>query len=242
MSPQENANTAESVLRGEGDCLAPEQLELLLGEGVDSAIRQRYESHIQGCATCATELDLLRSFLTVNPEPDEEKDLAWVVSRLKNPAVDEVKPAKAGWWHAWGSVSPFSKVAVSLATLLLIVAGAIQLRQFRASGEKVEDAGGASVMRSTQISLGGPLGDVTSRPAKLSWSPADHAVRYEAIVEEVDGTELWKGESPTAELALPAGVQSQIVSKKTLVWRVTAFNAEGEKIAESQKGRFRLTE
>lgn len=241
MSPRENNDPNGDLLRGEGDCLAPEQLELLLGVGGDAAVRQRFQIHVSGCAACAAELDLIRGFLRSAVEPGEEKDLAWVVSRVTNPAITPPRaPAKISWWSAWTSFSPLSKVAVTFASLLLIVAGAIRLRELRVGQDAVRDHGGVEVMRSTEVALAAPKGDLSTVPSKLSWSPVDSAARYEAVVEEVDGTVLWKGESATPEIALPGTLQSQVLPKKTLVWHVTAYNSRGERIAESQRERFRL--
>ncbi len=242
MSPQENSDPVRDLLRGEGDCLAPEQLELMLGEGGDAAVRQRFEDHIRGCAACSAELDLLRGFLASKPEPEEESDLAWVVNRLeeKGGAAERAPKRNTSWWQAWGSFSPFSKVVVTLASLLLVVAGALELRKLRVSSPGVADTGAAAVMRSAQLTLIGPSGDVTAIPQKLAWNAVDTAVRYEVLVEEVDGALIWKGESAAAEITLPGPVQSLIVPKKTLVWQVTAFDVRGDKVAESQKQRFRL--
>ena len=57
---------------------------------------------------------------------------------------------------------------------------------------------------------------------------------------EVDRGELWSAETTATQIDLPPVAENLIVPAKTLLIQVTALDAAGSRIAESESVRFRL--
>jgi hypothetical protein len=218
----------QELLRGPGNCLGPSELEAY----VEGRLPQ-VEAHVDACAACAHEVASLREFLAAEPRDSELADLKWVESRLAKPA-----PRRA-WW-SWIGASPSPRWAISLAAMLLVVAGALQLRHLAGPAPAEFGDSGTKVLRSSQVRLTGPLGDLESAPAEFQWEAVAGAVSYEVQVSEVDGSSLWRGTSSQTKLNAAADIQSLMLPRKTLVWRVKALGAGGTVLGESGAERFRV--
>jgi hypothetical protein len=90
------------------------------------------------------------------------------------------------------------------------------------------------------VTLRAPIGDVADAPERLQWEPVAGAVRYHAQLAEVDRREVWSADTSGTSIAIPAPVRGQVVPGKTLVWTITAYDAAGVPIAESDRQRFRV--
>jgi hypothetical protein len=95
-------------------------------------------------------------------------------------------------------------------------------------------------MRSHQVTVIAPMGDVLKVPAQVQWQAVSGAAKYEVRLLEVDRTELWKAETAYSHIDLPPSVQSRIVPAKSLVLQVRAFDSAGQSVGESDMVRFRL--
>jgi hypothetical protein len=85
-----------------------------------------------------------------------------------------------------------------------------------------------------------PSGNLRRAPSEIRWQAAPNAVRYEARLLEVDGAELWKAETAENRIEFPAAVRARVVPAKTLLCQVSAFDASGHRVAQSEAVRFRL--
>lgn len=220
----------DELMRGPGDCLEPGEVEAL-AEGRPATAEAT--AHVNGCARCAHEVASLREFLEAEPREAEIADLEWVESRLAK------RPGRRSWL-GWLSASPVPRWAFSLAAMLLVVAGALQLRHMAEPAPAEFGGIGAKVVRSTQVRLIGPSGDLEAAPGEFQWETVAGAVSYEVQISEVDGTSLWRGSSTLAKLNTAGDIQNLMLPRKTLVWRVKALGVGGSVLGESGAERFRV--
>lgn len=236
MTAQVEANPMLEAMRPDENCPSLDVLSRLEDGSLAAAEAEAARQHVAGCAACQTEAAMLRSFLAAEAGPEEAADLRHVESRLRNPAAEQrVSP----WWQRFLALPPVPRWAAGLAVLLLVAAGALQLRQMQRPGLEDGEAAGR-VVRSASLALNGPKGDIGWMPEEFSWNPAEGASIYQVQVLEVDGAVLWEGQATSSGLAIPATLAEKILPKKTLLWQVTAVDPAGKVLAKSGLERFRL--
>lgn len=217
----------EEITRGE-DCLTPADLEALLEGRLPEA-----QAHVDKCPVCEYELASLRDFLAEEAGAAEKQDLAWIEARLR-PAAQPVVRRK---WLAWFPTAPLPRLAYTCAAVLLVAAGSLQLRHM--AGPSLEDSHSVTV-RSSQIRILAPAGDLDTAPIEFSWETAPQAATYEVVVTEVDGTQLWSNRTTSSKLFIPVSIQDKMLPRKSLLWRVRALDGQGVVIAESSPERIRV--
>ena len=99
---------------------------------------------------------------------------------------------------------------------------------------------GDEVTRSLSVRLRGPIGEQTELPRRLEWLAVDRAVRYRVRLMAVDRQELWSTSTSALGVDLPSPVRASIAPGRTLLWDVTAYDAAGGPIAESEMQSFRV--
>ena len=224
------------------DCLSAEQLEMFVIEG--SPPPAPLAQHVQSCAYCKTQVQLLGQF-NAGASGQTEMDAVRLITAQLRARSDEIfQPvtthvgAGEPWWRAFWRTRWFGPAALGLAGILAAVALSVQMRNappgLRAPRPEQE------VLRSNAISVLAPSGEIQHAPTEIRWQAVHDAVRYEARLLEVDGTELWKAETATARIELPEPVRALIVPAKTLFSQVSAFDASGHQIGQSEPVRFRL--
>lgn len=207
------------------ECLKPEALERVVAGTAAAGEKE----HAARCAQCATEVEMLRSFLAAEPTPEEAAMVRQVEQRLRSGPVWRDGERRRGWaWRPlWGMGLAGLAAALTLGVWL------------RGPAERPADPAYDTV-RSGRVDGIEPAGDVKSVPAVLRWAPVAGASRYEMRLLDVEEQTLWRGESTGHELALPPEAQALMTARKTLIWRVTAFDAAGVRIGTGT-GRFRVT-
>ncbi len=211
-----------------GDCLTPADLEAFLEGRLPGA-----RAHIDTCPACEHELASLREFLAASAGAAEEQDLAWIEARLR-PAVPA--PARRRWL-AWLPSAPLPRFAFTCAAALLVIAGGLQLRHM--AGPSLDDSRSLTV-RSAQIRVLAPSGDLQTSPDEFRWEPLPQSATYEVVLTEVDGATLWTGRTNQSKLKTPESIQHEMLPRKTMLWRVRALDEQGVVIAESSMERIRL--
>ena len=235
---------------GPGDeCLPLELLEKFgIGDSIPPAPLAGHPAllaaHIESCRYCQTQIQMLREFHTGALSETETEAVRLISARLRTrsneifQAAKEPVPAQEPWWRIFWRVPWLSPAALALAGILVVVAVGLQMR----NGHPVlrPPRPDEEVLRSNAISIIAPSGDIQQVPGEISWQAAPNAVRYEARLLEVDGTELWKGETAANRIDLPAPMRARIVPAKTLLCQVSAFDASGHRVAQSDTVHFRL--
>lgn len=202
--------------------------------------------HVETCAYCQTEVRLARSFQSAEPSPSEAEAVRQVTARLRKRSGEifagpRVAPAQSGsWWRGLFAKPWLSPALVAMAALLVVVGVGVQSRRGSPPSIAVPTDSAREVLRSNALSLVAPAGDVQQTPKEIQWQPVAGAAKYEVRLLEVDHTEMWNAETSAIRIDLPAQMQSRIVPAKTILCQVSAFDAAGRKVAESEFVRFRL--
>jgi hypothetical protein len=233
-------HTLQAALRPGESCLPVEQLEKLVIE--DSA--PELVEHIRSCAYCMTQLQLLREFSAGTLKESETEAVRLITARLRERSgeiFDRPKvPGEAPetWWKMFWRTPWLRPAALALAGVSIVVVLSLQMRNgppgIRAPRPEEE------VLRSNTISVLTPTGDIREVPNEIRWQAAPNAVRYQARLLEVDGTELWKAETASNGIELPSAIRVRVVPAKTLLCQVLAFDASGNQVAQTGMVRFRL--
>lgn len=207
------------------ECLKSEALERVVAGTAEAGEKE----HAGRCARCATEVEMLRSFLAAETTPEEAAMVRQVEQRLRSGPVWRDGERRRGWaWRPmWG---------LGLAGLAAALTVGVWLR---GPAERPADPGYDTV-RSGRVEGIEPAGDVKSAPAVLRWVAVAGAARYEVRLLDVEEQTLWRGESTGRELALPPEARALMPVRKTLTWRVTAFDGAGARIAGGTE-RIRVT-
>jgi len=222
-----------SALAGANDCPPLEDLERLLGEDAPALMKR----HVDGCPNCRTELQMLRSFTSSQVAPQERAAVDEIAARLKTSSAP--REERQPWWKQLFAPRWLTPVAAALALVMLAAGVTIELRR-RTQPALDTSAGGSEVLRSPAIAILSPVGDLQNKPSGIRWEPAPNAARYRVRIMEVDRGELWSAETTATLIELPPVVENLIVPAKTLLIQVTALDAAGSRIAESEPVRFRL--
>lgn len=212
---------------GEG-CLSPDDFAMGLTE--------TQAQHIGNCPRCQAEQALWKSFAEDLPAGEEAGAVRWVAAETERRL--KPKPSAGTRWWSWLSGGGRSWIA-GLAAACLVVVVAISSRGPRLETIP-EQGGGSSVYRSASVELMEPKGDVAAAPTRFQWTPVTGAASYEVSLMEVDGAEMWKGETTADRISIPPAVRARLVPGKTVVWKVTVRAVGGSTLYHSPTERFRV--
>jgi len=239
----------KSGLSATPECLSLEEIGAHFDGTTPDNGKSRVEGHLSGCPRCQSELGMLRSFQIAEPVIEEGAAAGWIVARLERQqqqlagtVAAKAAREQTSWWTGLFSFRP--RIAILAGAAVLVALFAVRMAQRPAQEpELIADASrGGAVLRSQEISVVNPSGDLQVPPTEFRWQAVAGAVSYSIQVTEVDHTMVWSGESKETSLAIPAEVRSTMVAQKPLLWQVTAFGVRGDKIAASQQQRIRVVE
>lgn len=228
------------------DCLPVEKLEILMDAGTKAPASADLAQHVQTCAHCRTELELLRSFHSAEARPDDEQAVRQVTERLRSRSQEifarpsATASAKTIWWKTWFSLGSYSTAKLAFAAVLGILVVGLQLRHSGPPQLGPVVHTGEELLRSYTIAILAPAGDLQKVPERVEWQPVAGAMKYEVRLLEVNRTEMWKMDTDRTYFNLPSNVQARIVPGKTINVQVSAFDAAGRRLAESELVPFRL--
>ena len=220
-------------------CVPIERLEGLMGS--PAATRSKLEQHVRSCAHCQTELELLKTFYEGGAVDSGDVRTMTTTLRKRSKEIFRLQqdhtPRKHRWWRL---VRIPWLPALGAAAIPLVAAVVVAYRQ--ASLQPVLNetrSSGREVFRSSSFALISPNGDVSLQPTGIRWERVQSATKYQIRLREVDGTEVWKAETPDDHVALPPFVLSRTVQAKTFFCEVTAYDSFGGKVGETGSVRFR---
>jgi len=240
MTDTINSPEARNPLLGAGeDCLTDAELAILAGEVGSGQDRSRWTSHIESCARCATELEMLHRFERAETSDEEAGDVEWIAHRLEErqseifgqprerPERKVLSMPARRWWM------------IPLAAAAGVVFVVVAVDWNRGGPGPLPRPDTAAVVRSGQVALVAPAGDLETPPESLRWTPVDSAARYRVTVSEVDRTVVWSGEATGVVVSAPAVVRTARAGK-TMYWEVEALDDAGNVIASSPRQEFRV--
>jgi hypothetical protein len=214
------------ILSPKSDCVSTIQLALPDARAL---------AHIGSCPRCQAERALLAELESIKPEPDEEGKVTWISQRLElRLSPERHAPRPEPRWRRWFAFHSLGSMGFALAAAMVVVALGVGLFDHK---PRLMEPHGAQVLRSEEIGVLEPVGDLDRPPASLRWQPVAGAASYEVRVTEVDRALVFIGQSAAPTAALP---QHLLVPGKPLFWQVTAKDAAGNMLAQSAPQRFRL--
>jgi hypothetical protein len=219
------------------DCPGIEVLEQVM-EG--SAQDPRTRKHVSTCPHCQSEMAMLRRFEYGEASPEEGAAVAWIAAQLeRNQSSAAAKPARQAipFWRS------LFRVPYMAAAAAVIVAATLGISLYVNEDFKpvIDHNISGSPLRSGQIRLTAPTGDLSQPPDQLSWEPVAGAARYSIVINalDIDHTVVWQGESSLNALTVGPDLRSKIRPGKPLAWKVTALDSSGKELATGE-ARFRL--
>lgn len=251
MSRQEQVEPWKKALESRDDCPDIERLAELV-EQPEGPGAPTVGMHVQECPRCRAEMELLSRFKQEGPRASEAEDVDWMVRRLQaqsdaifgdvpvtsRPTQNRTRMKGRSFLIRLFS-SPGAAAALVAAGLLILIAGGLWMRQpntipLSAPGSTPD------TLRSPQLSLLEPDGDLDRVPERFRWKALEGAIRYQVNVYEVDHSLLWKGSTSQDFLAVPESLRQLIVPGKRLLWQVNALDVRGQQMASSGLTAFRL--
>lgn len=149
-------------------------------------------------------------------------------------SLPDAEKSPIPWWRVlFIAMGPVRRWLLLISAIVAIVSGALQLRRLREPAPDVTMGRRSNAIRDTRVELIAPAGELTELPQKLQWAAFAGAARYRVTVSDVDGVELWHGETSSLSIDVPAAVKADFLPNKTLLWRVHALDLDGVRIAYS---------
>jgi hypothetical protein len=233
----------KSALGASADCLSPEQLEAF------TASDAQVPPHVAQCVRCQAELEMLRAFESNNPLPEEGAAVAWITSHLerqrdqiKNTSVtriasvtEKTRSSLMTWLFRPGTI----RVAIpAFAISMALLVGVVLLRSPKQPDLRADAGNNASVFRSQEVQLVGPIGDIEQLPNRFTWKPYAGAATNKHSLMEIDHDPIWTVKSSDSNLTIPASIRGRMLPGKPFLWQVSALDASGRVLAISQVQKF----
>jgi len=211
-------------------------------ERLGEALTPPEQVHVAGCARCQTELEMFAAHAANAPVEGEGLAVEWITAQTRRRlAAEQAGTVSETPWRpaaappaAW-SLPSWALMAASVA----VIVGGVALLVMP-DGDLEPGAGAGDVYRATRVEITAPAGELAEPPAQLAWTAVSDAVQYDVRLSEVDGTELWRVTTSVPAVPVPSEVRALALPAKTLVWQVTAKDAQGRTVAESGPTSFRL--
>jgi len=197
-------------------------------------------AHLAGCAHCQTELAMLKNFEQSTPSADEGAAVAWIAAQLErrqNAPVAQQKIVRVPFWRTMFRVPYLAGVAALAAVLVL----GISLYHGNSDGpSKINPGLGNGQFRSGSIHLVSPIAEQKSAPTEFQWDAVQGAASYRIELKDVAGITLASAKSTQNILAATPEMKTVMISGKPLKWTVTAMDANGNAIANSNAEQFKI--
>lgn len=206
-------------------------------------------AHGRTCAACAAELALAGEFAALPRSEQEARDVEWIAARL------ELAPAGAGV----SSVAPLARVLPmrrrreraksagvapvwtrwAAAALIAVGAGVAVRWNATTLAPPLPDRPDVDVVRSGEVLLESPVGELAAKPARFAWRELPGAASYRFELRDVAGDLLHAADADTAGLELDSRLAAILESHVSYSWLVIARDAAGRELARSAPAIFR---
>ena len=235
----------KSALRSSPECLPVEQLETLTRS--DAQI----PPHVAQCPRCQAELQMLKSFESADPLPDEGAAVAWISSHIER-RMDEIKHpplvrgrksaiqngVQTSWMRRLFGSGKMAFAIPALAVLAVAIVGIALLRTPKEPELRADAGSHDTVYRSGEVQLVGPIGDLEQLPTKLQWKAFPSATTYRVALMEIDRVPIWEIKNNDTSVTIPSAVKGKMLPGKPFLWQVSALDASGRVLATSQVQKF----
>ncbi len=232
-----NAKIWQDAVSATSECPGIEMLEQVM-EG--TAKDPKTQNHVSTCPHCQQELAMLRKFEHGEASADEGAAVAWIAAQLQRNQKEAAKPA-GRVIPFWRSMFRLPYMAAAAAVIAAITLGISFYESEHFQKPPIDSGIGIGPLRSGQIRLTNPMGDLAQPPEHLSWEAVKDATSYSVVITavDIDKTLVWQGQSSQNNLTVGPELKSKIHPGKPLTWKVTALDSTGKELATGE-GRFRL--
>jgi hypothetical protein len=219
------------------ECLPLEVLERMTENASADA---NASAHLAGCAHCQTELAMLKNFEQSTPSADEGAAVAWIAAQLErrqSAPLAQQKIVRVPFWRTMFRV-PYLAGAAALAAVLIL---GISLYHGNSDGpSKINPGLGSGQFRSGAIHLVSPITEQNIAPTEFRWDAVQGAASYTVELKDVAGITLASAKSTQNVLPVTPEMKANMISGKPLKWQVTALDANGNAVADSSGGSFKI--
>jgi hypothetical protein len=235
----DNTKTAkmwQEAASATAECLPLEVLEQMTE---NASADPKAAAHLAECAHCQTELAMLKNFEQATPSADEGAAVAWIAAQLErqqSAPVAQQKIARVPFWRTMFRV-PYLAGAAALAAVLIF---GISLYHGNSDGPSKINPGIGSGQFRGSIHLLSPIADQNSAPAEFRWDAVQGASSYSVELKDVAGITLASANSTQNALPVTPEMKANMISGKPLKWQVTAMDANGKEIANSNTEQFKV--
>ena len=179
-----------------------------------------------------TETALLKSFIEASANAEERETVRKIERQLlSSPAWRPKRQPRRTWFSApW-----FTPAVAGLAALLAVGVW------FGSPAQLPVEPVDSSMTRSLALEGIEPVGDLDHAPGTLRWTPVADAASYEVALLDIEEKVIWSARQPGASLRLPGEALALMTQRKTLFWRISAFDSRGDTLVRSAPQRFRVT-
>jgi len=232
-----NSKIWQDAVSATSECPGIEMLEQVM-EG--TAKDPKTQNHVATCPHCQTELAMLRKFEYGEASADEGAAVAWIAAQLQRNQKEAAKPVRQAM-PFWRSMFRLPYMAAAAAVIAAITLGISFYESEHFQQPSIDHSIGNSPLRSGQIRLINPTGDLVQPPEHLNWEAVKGATSYTVVITavDIDKTLVWQGQSSENNLTVGPELKSKIHHGKPLTWKVTALDSTGKELATGE-GRFRL--
>lgn len=237
MADTNQLKTWQEAAAASKDCLPLEVLERFTENAPADA---KSAAHLESCAHCQTELSMLKDFEAATPTADEGAAVAWIAAQLqRQPLGGSAKPSPAARVSFWRNVFrvPYLAGAAALAAVLVL---AVSLYHPDTGRPKVGGPGNIGIMRSGEVKLLSPNGDLTQSPSEFRWEAVQGATSYKIELTDAVGLPLASATSTQPQMQTTPEMKAAMQARMPIKWKVTALDASGKTIAESNGGSFKI--
>jgi hypothetical protein len=235
----DNTKTAkmwQEAASATAECLPLEVLEQMTE---NASADPKAAAHLAECAHCQTELAMLKNFEQATPSADEGAAVAWIAAQLErqqSAPVAQQKIARVPFWRTMFRV-PYLAGAAALAAVLIF---GISLYHGNSDGPSKINPGIGSGQFRGSIHLLSPIADQSNAPAEFHWDAVPGASSYQVELKDVAGITLASANSTQNALPVTREMRANMISGKPLKWQVTAMDANGKEIANSNAEQFKI--
>ncbi len=211
----------------ERGCPSPEIFLAAEWDALDDAARRNATRHLESCPACRAERRLARAF-----DAGDDVTAAEPIDAIVAAAEPARRSPRSTRWLA--------TVTGLAAAVLVGIAIVPALDGLLGGSPRVAGPGSYADRRGVSIDVLAPTGDIATAPDAFSFAQIPGAERYEIVVTAVDGRELWRASGSTAAVTLSREMRTSLRPAVTYHWQVTAFDANGNRLAWSKLTSFKI--
>ena len=238
LPPHENPELLARALERTPECPPLEELVAAAGEPA-APRRDEILRHAGSCPACGAELELARSF--GREDAAESADVDRVVARLRGEAEPggrvlefrrERKADGSSRMAVWGRWA---------AAALVVVGLGLGFQAWRDSrSPELGGPGVTGVVRSGEIELVAPVGEVVGAPREMVWVGVPDAASYRVELLDVAGDPVASIETSAPRVELDEATRAELRARASYGWRVVALDSAGAEVASSATVEFEV--